>query len=161
MNRVSIPRLPISPRFAQLFFVTVMVLLPVVALAGPREEANAAIDRWSAAYTANDPEAVVKNYRPDAVLLGTVSPVLSQGTEAIRKYFSGIKGSGNKNTIGERHTLVLSDNAVLVTGFYEFTRMKDGQTVPAPSRFTMLLIKDGDEWLIAHHHSSPRVQPTK
>ena len=137
-----------------------MVLLPLVALAGPREEANAAIDRWSAAYTANDPEAVVKNYRPDAILLGTVSPVLSQGTEAIRKYFSGIKGSGNKNTIGERHTLVLSDNAVLVTGFYEFTRMKDGQPVPGPSRFTMLLIKEGDEWLIAHHHSSPRVQPT-
>lgn len=161
MNRVSIPRLPISPRFAQLFFVTVMVLLPVVALAGPREEANAAIDRWSAAYTANDPEAVVKNYRPDAILLGTVSPVLSQGTEAIRKYFSGIKGSGNKNTVGERHTLVLSDDAVLVTGFYEFTRMKDGQPVPGPARFTMLLIKDQGEWLIAHHHSSPHVQPAK
>jgi len=161
MNRVSILRLPITPRFAQLIFVALMVMLPLIAVAGPREEANAVIDRWSAAYTANDPEAVVKNYRPDAILLGTVSPVLSQGTEAIRKYFSGLKGSGNKNAIGERHTLVLGDNTVLVTGFYEFTRMKDGQPVPGPSRFTMLLIKDGGEWLIAHHHSSPRVQPTK
>jgi uncharacterized protein (TIGR02246 family) len=160
MNRVSIPSSPISPRFAQLIFVILMVLLPLAALAGPREDANGVIDRWSAAYSANDPDAVVKNYRPDAILLGTVSPVLSQGTDAIRKYFSGIKGSGNKNTIGERHTLVLSDNAVLVTGFYEFTRMKDGQAVPGPSRFTMLLIKDDDQWLIAHHHSSPRVQPT-
>jgi hypothetical protein len=64
-------------------------------------------------------------------------------------------------SFGERHTLVLSDNAVLVTGFYEFTRMKDGQPVPGPARFTMLLINDGSEWLIAHHHSSLRAQPTK
>jgi hypothetical protein len=81
------------------------------------------------------------------------------GTEAIRNYFSMIKGSGNKNAIQERHTIVLGDNAVVVTGFYEFTRMKDGKPVPGPSRFTMLIVKSGDEWRIAHHHSSPHVQP--
>jgi len=161
MTRVSIPSLPTTARFAQLIFLALMITSPVIAVAGPREEANALIDRWSAAYSSNDPEAVVKNYRSDAILLGTVSPVLSQGTEAIRTYFSGLKGNGNKNAIGERHTLVLSDNSVLVTGFYEFTRMKDGKPVAGPSRFTMLLIKEGGEWLIAHHHSSPRVQPTK
>ena len=138
-----------------------ILALPLIAIAGSGEEANAVIDRWSVAYSANDPEAVTKNYRPDAILLGTVSPVLSQGTDAIRGYFSNLKGSGNKNAIGERHTMVLSDNAVIVTGFYDFTRMKDGQPVPGPSRFTMLLIKDGGEWLIAHHHSSPRGQPVK
>jgi uncharacterized protein (TIGR02246 family) len=136
-------------------------LLPRTAIAGHGEEANAVIDRWSAAYSANDPDAITKNYRPDAILLGTVSPVISQGSQAIRAYFSAVKDSGNKNTIGERHTIVLDDNAVLVTGFYEFTRMKGGEQVPSPSRFTMLLIKDQGEWLIAHHHSSPRVQPTK
>ena len=136
-----------------------ILTLPLIAMAGPGEEANAVIDRWSAAYSANDPEAVANNYRPDAILLGTVSPVLSQGNDAIRAYFSNLKGSGNKNAIGERHTMVLSDTAVIVTGFYDFTRMKDGQPVPGPSRFTMLLIKDGGEWLIAHHHSSPRGQP--
>lgn len=136
-----------------------ILTLPLIAIAGPGEEANAVIDRWSAAYSANDPAAVTKNYRPDAILLGTESPVLSQGTDAIGAYFSNLKGSGNKNTIGERHTMVLNDNAVVVTGFYEFTRMKGGQPIPGPSRFTMLLIKDGGEWLIAHHHSSPRSQP--
>jgi hypothetical protein len=48
-----------------------------------------------------------------------------------------IKDSGNKNAIQERHTIVLGDNAVVVTGFYEFTRMKEGKPVPGPSRFTM------------------------
>ena len=138
-----------------------MSLAPTVASAGPAEEANAVIDRWSAAYTSNDPEAIVKIYAPDAILLGTVSPVISVGTEAIKKYFSLVKGSGNKNAIQERHTIVLGEKAVVVTGFYEFTRMKDGQPSPSPSRFTMLVTQRDGEWKIAHHHSSPHVLPKK
>lgn len=151
-------KIPVATMLVFLMMILTSCSIPIT---GAREEANAVIDRWSAAYSSNDPEAVVKNYRPDAILLGTVSPVISQGTDAIRNYFLPIKGSGNKNTIGERHTLVLNDNAVLVTGFYEFIRMKEGTPVPAPSRFTMLLIKHDGEWLIAHHHSSPRVQPNQ
>jgi uncharacterized protein (TIGR02246 family) len=146
-------------RFFQLVFVTLMLMLPTVAIAGPAEEANAAIDHWSAAYTTSDPDAVVKNYWPDAILLGTVSPVISVGTEAIKNYFSLVKDSGNKNSIEERHNIVLDDNAVVVTGFYTFTRMKDGQPIPGPSRFTMLVTKRNGEWHIAHHHSSPHVLP--
>jgi uncharacterized protein (TIGR02246 family) len=143
----------------------VMLLMVVcnAAFAGPAEDANAAIDRWSAAYTSNNPDAVVASYWPDAILLGTVSPVISVGADAIRKYFTDLKlqGSGNKNVIQERHTIVVDDNAVVVTGFYEFTRFKDGQPTPSPSRFTMLVTKRNGEWRIAHHHSSPHVQPAK
>jgi uncharacterized protein (TIGR02246 family) len=146
-------------RLSQLVFVALMVMLPAVAIAGPAEDANAAIDRWSAAYTSNDPEAVVKNYWPDAILLGTVSPVISVGSEAIRKYFALVKDSGNKNSVEERHAIVVDDNAVVVTGFYTFVRMKDGQASPSPSRFTMLVTKRNGEWHIAHHHSSPHVLP--
>ena len=146
-------------QFFRLVFVVAVLMLPAAALAGPAEDANAVIDRWSAAYTSNDPEAVAQLYWPDAILLGTVSPVISQGTEDILKYFSIVKGTGNKNTIQERHTIVVDDNAVVVTGFYEFTRMKDGQPSPSPSRFTMLITKRNNEWRIAHHHSSPHVLP--
>ncbi len=130
---------------------------PVVAAA------NAAIDRWSAAYSANDVDAVVNSYWPDAILLGTKSPVISTGSDAIRKYFTDLKlaGSGNKNQIQERHNIPISDKAVVVTGFYEFTRMQEGKPVPGPSRFTMLVTKRGKEWRIAHHHSSPHVMPAK
>ncbi len=159
MGAATIPRLTKVTRPAWFFLIGLILMLPAVAAAGPAEEANAVVDRFSAAYNSNDPEAVVKLYTPDAILLGTVSPVISMGTEAIRNYFSMIKGSGNRNAIQERHTIVLGDNAVVVTGFYEFTRMKDGKPVPAPSRFTMLIVKSGDEWRIAHHHSSPHVQP--
>jgi len=140
-----------------------LLMVPAIAVAGPADEANAAIDRWSSAYSANDVEAVVKSYWPDAILLGTTSPVISTGTDAIRKYFTDLKlqGSGNRNVIQERHNIFIDKNAVLVTGFYEFTRMREGKAVPAPSRFTMLVTKRGKEWRIAHHHSSPHVMPSK
>ena len=37
--------------------------------------------------------------------------------------------------------------------------MQDGKPVPAPARFTVLLTKQGGQWLIAHQHSSPRAAP--
>ncbi len=146
-------------RIARIVFTSLMLMAPAVALAGPTEDANAALDRWSAAYNTNDPETIAKNYCLDAILLGTVSPVLSEGTQAIIKYFTPIKGTGNKNQIDERRTIPINDNAVVVAGFYTFTRMVDGKAVPGPSRYTMLVTKRGADWCIAHHHSSPHVQP--
>jgi uncharacterized protein (TIGR02246 family) len=146
-------------RIAQVVFIALMLLSPAAAFAGPGEDANAAVDRWSAAFSGNNPETIANNYWPDAILLGTVSPVMSEGTQAIIKYFTPTKGTGNKNAIDERRTIVINDSAVVVTGFYTFTRMKDGQPIPGPSRFTMLITKRGSEWRLAHHHSSPHILP--
>ena len=146
-------------RTASLVFSGLMLISPIVAVAGPAEDANLIVDHWSAAYSGNDPEMIAKNYCPDAILLGTVSPVMSEGSQAIITYFTPVKGTGNKNAIDERRTISISDNAVLVTGFYTFTRMTDGKAVPVPSRFTMLVAKRGNEWCIAHHHSSLHVLP--
>jgi uncharacterized protein (TIGR02246 family) len=146
-------------RMAQLVPLALVLTLPAVAMAGPAEDANAVVDRWSAAYSGNDPETIAKNYCPDALLLGTVSPVMSEGTQAIITYFTPTKGTGNKNTIDERRTITINDSAVQVAGFYTFTRMVEGKAVPASARYTMLVTKRGSEWCIAHHHSSPRVLP--
>ncbi len=98
---------------------------------------------------------LVSLYAPDAILLGTTSPIISRGTEAIQKYFEMLPNSGRKNAITERHTIVLGDDAVVGTGFYTFSRAVENDT-PRPSRFTMLVVKRDGEWMIAHHHSSPR-----
>jgi uncharacterized protein (TIGR02246 family) len=141
-------------------FVSV-TFLARASFAGTAQDANAALDRFSAAYSANDVEALVKLYTPDAILLGTNSPIISEGRDAVRAYFTNLKlaGSGNRNEIQERRTIVVDDNAVVVTGFYQFTRMSDGKPIPAPSRFTVLLTKVDGQWLIAHQHSSPRAVP--
>jgi len=96
-------------RLAGLIFIALLSIPPAVAVAGPAEDANVAVDRWSAAYSGNDPETIAKNYCPDAILLGTVSPIMSEGTQAIITYFTPTKGTGNKNTIDERRTIVIDD----------------------------------------------------
>jgi len=137
------------------FLAAAFLFAPTAASAGPSDDANAIVDRWAAAYSANDVEALVALYAADAILLGTTSPIASRGTEAIRIYFKDLPGSGRRNSIGERFTTVFGDDAVLVTGFYDFAR-KEQNNVPRPSRFTMVLAKRDGRWLIVHHHSSPR-----
>jgi hypothetical protein len=60
MIAALIQSLPINHRYFRLVLIALMLMSPAAAFAGPREEANAVIDRWSAAYSSNDPEAVVK-----------------------------------------------------------------------------------------------------
>ncbi len=125
--------------------------------AAPVDEANAMINRWTAAYNANDVEGLVKLYTPDAILLGTRSPIISQGPQDARAYFlsTHLPGSGNKVEFGERRMMVLGDlRAVLMTGFYNFTLNVGGKMTPSHARFTWLVVNRGGEWLIAHHHSS-------
>jgi uncharacterized protein (TIGR02246 family) len=159
-ERVSYMKQFRSLVFASLLF-TALTFTVRTSIAAPAEEANAALDQFSAAYTANDVEALVQLYAPNAILLGTNSPIISEGRDAVRAYFTNLKlaGSGNKNEIQDRRTIVVNDNAVVITGFYQFTRMSDGKPTAAPARFTVLLTKVDGRWLIAHQHSSPRAIP--
>ena len=123
-----------------------VVLESVTAMAGPEEEGAAAIDRWVAAYNANDLDALMKAYAPDAVLQGTSEPQINVGTAELRKYFRNLPKGGSSNTIHERRMFVINDNTVLGVGTYSF---KSG-----PARFSFLVVKRGNDWVIQHHHSS-------
>ena len=138
----------------QALTVLFLLLCPLHAFAGPAEDAGAVIDRWAGAVTANDVEAVLKLYTPNALLHGTSSPKLYAGTQSIREYFNTASESGKKVTISERHLVVLADTAVIGVGFYEFDLVQQGMRVPRPARFTFVMVKRGNDWLIAHHHSS-------
>jgi uncharacterized protein (TIGR02246 family) len=145
-------------RFTRVLVLIALALVPISASAGPGEDASDVIDKWAAAMTAHDQGGVLKLYAPDAILHGTTSPIMSEGTAAISAYFSVLAGSSIKIAIGERRMVVLSEDTVLGTGFYGSTLMPDGQ--PA-ARFTMILVKRDGNWLILHHHSSLRPKPTQ
>ena len=126
--------------------VVLLAMMPVTAMAGPAEDGAAAIDRCNAAYNANDLDALMKVYAPDAVLQGTSEPQINVGTADLRKYFRNLPKGGSSNTIHERRMFVINDTAVLGVGTYSF---KGG-----PARFSFLVVKRGNDWLIQHHHSS-------
>lgn len=138
-------------------FVLSGVLSTVPALAGPGEEASEVVDKWSATYSANDRNELVKLYAPDALLFGTTEKTAIRGTEGIREYFVALDKGGRRNTIQDKNVFILDDNAVVVAGFYDFAR-KDEDYKPRPSRYTMLIVKRDGKWMIAHHHSSPRAE---
>jgi uncharacterized protein (TIGR02246 family) len=138
----------------RIVFTALLVLWPLHALAGPAEDASAVIDRWVAGLGANDANAVARLYTPDALLYGLTSFKLSVGTEAIHEYFKSAPEIGKKVTIGERHMVILADTAVLATGLYQFDSVTNGVRAPRSARFTFVIVKRGDDWKIAHQHSS-------
>jgi hypothetical protein len=115
-------------------------------MAGPAEDGAAAIDRWVAAYNANDLEALMKAYAPDAILQGTSEPQINVGTEDLRKYFKRLPAGGSSVSIQERRMFVINDTTVLGVGLYTFRG--------GPARFSFLAVKRGNDWVIQHHHSS-------
>ena len=124
--------------FARVLLVALFALAPTRVLSGPVEETGALFARWKAAYDANDNVAVAKLYAPDAILHGTRSRTLTVGREAIAKYFTVVIGTGNKVEFREQELRVLNDTTVLVVGFNDFMRNREGywrQSQPASRWF--------------------------
>jgi uncharacterized protein (TIGR02246 family) len=145
--------------FRRALLAAILALAPTQIWSAPADDAAAVFSRWKAAYDANDNVAVAKLYTTNAILHGTRSNNVTLGREAITKYFTVVVNTGNKVEFREREIMVLSDSTVLAVGFNDFMRNVGGKLNPEPARFTILLVKQGSEWLIAHHHSSLRPPP--
>ena len=143
-------------RFRLALFLAALALMPVFSAAGPAEDAGAVVERWMTAFNSNDVDALVSLYAPGAILVGSTGLTLNEGREAIRGYFARLAKSGDKVVIGDRKIIVLDDNIAYATGFYEFSAVRDGQVRKSWAGFSMVLVKHGNDWLIAHHHSSHR-----
>ncbi len=142
-----------------LVLTVLFALAPGRAFSGPTEDASALFAKWKITFDANDNVAIGKLYAEDAILHGTRSGTLTIGREAITNYFEIVVGTGNKVQFIEHELRVVNPNTVLAVGFNDFLRNKHVTLTPEPARFTLLLVKQGDDWLIAHHHSSLRPAP--
>jgi hypothetical protein len=137
----------------------VMLASATTATAGPKEDAYSTVERWASEFNAANVDKLVSLYTPDALFFGTTMQTLATTPEAVRKYFAGVAMIAPKVKLGDHSMMMISDTAVLDAGSYEFTREKDGQTMIVPARYSILLVKKGNDWGIAHHHSSARPAP--
>ena len=138
-----------------------VVAWPIAARAQqPAIDAGLVVDRWATAFNSNDVDALVSLYAPDAILLGSTGLTLKEGSEAIRGYFARLAKSGDKVVIGDRKIIVLDDNVSYATGFYEFSAVRNGEVKKSWAGFSIVLVKNASNWLIAHHHSSERSSPS-
>ena len=77
----------------------VLALTPILATAGPADDAGSVVDRWVTAFNSNDVDALVSLYAPDAILLGSTGLTRKEGSEAIRGYFARLAKSGSKRVL--------------------------------------------------------------
>lgn len=130
------------------------------AAADTKADALQIIDRWAKAFTASDVDAIVKLYAPDALFMGTGSKAVVTKPEGIRAYFDNalLIDRPRGASLNSFESMVLSDNAVLVTGLDATTRVKDGTPISAPGRVTFVVAKRGADWQIVHFHRSAMPQ---
>jgi len=134
-----------------------------LALAGARKDAYRAVEQWAAAFNAHDLDKVVAAYTPNALVLGTLSPVLASNADDLRAYFKRSVAAKSEVKLGEHAVVAISPKAVTFAGFYEFSRPGQDGAPPKvnPARYTFVVVKQNGVWKIVHHHSSPRPKPAQ
>lgn len=141
----------------RLVFIAICWLsLASAAVAGPKEEALEALDRWAKAFAASDVDAIMKTYAPDTLFMGTGSKAVVTDHQAIRKYFEQalLTRRPRAAPISSSQVMVLSETTVLVAGLNESTGVDNGKPFSNPGRVTFVFAKRGADWLIVHFHRS-------
>ena len=104
----------------RLILIAVCLAFPCSAFAGPKEDAQAVFDKFLTALTAANLDEVVGLFAPEALFWGTTMRDLATTPDAIRQYFSPMSSRKpnevKASALGPSSALVLSDNAVLVSG---------------------------------------------
>jgi len=137
--------------------VVSLVLFPITAAGGPKEDAQAVADKFIASFVAADLESTVGLFAPDALFWGTTMGELGTAPEAVRKYFAA-SYAARANTpvtsarIVDGATTILSDDAVLIAGRWQVER----PNAISALRYTFVIHRKAGQWKIAHLHSSPR-----
>lgn len=127
-------------------------------LSHQQAEVAALFDRWNASLATGNPDAVVANYGPGAVLVPTVSNKVRTTPEMIRDYFVHFLALKPVGTIVERHVRVLGYIAI-DSGLYDFAVTREGKPDVVHARYTFVYQRFGNEWKIIEHHSSKLPEP--
>jgi ketosteroid isomerase-like protein len=136
--------------------VVLLASLGSSAFASPKEDALAVLNELAKAFAASDVDAIVKLYAPETYFMGTGSKSVVTDHAAIRKYFENaiLTRRPRSAPITESHVVVLSDDAVLVTGLNSSNGVLDGKPFSNPGRVTFVIAKRGADWKIVHFHRS-------
>ena len=135
-----------------------------VAMADDAEDVKAALQRYGTALSAGDAGALMQlhasassSFGPGGGLLETFDTL-----EERRNSFQATVDAGVKLNIQGRHidVRVLGTSTAVATSYGVGTITRpDGTTFRVNNRITVVLIKQGGQWKVAHQHISPVVLP--
>jgi uncharacterized protein (TIGR02246 family) len=144
----------------KLLATTMFVMLAATsAVAGEREEVDAAFAEWRSALSGGKAENVVKLYDEDAVLLATLAnePITNQKSRTA--YFTTLTAKPKLSAaVNKEFVKLLDDNSAIISGVYTFSFEENGKTVQIPARYSFVYEKENGKWMIVQHHSSQMPQ---
>jgi len=117
----------------------------------PDDEVRGLFSLWNDALATLDPDQVAARYSKTPCLLPTVSDIPRTDYDSIKSYFVDFLKKEPQGTILESY-VTSGPDWCMDDGIYEFKFGATGDMVKA--RYSFVYTKDGDEWKIAHHHSS-------
>jgi hypothetical protein len=132
------------------------------ATACSKEAVAGAVERWTTVLAENNPDTIVALYSKDAVLWGTLSPMVRSEPAGLKSYFVGAFQALPKLTVkfGDQLIRVYGDTAIN-TGYYTFSYTKDGEPKTLPARYSFTYVKEGNDCKIVDHHSSAMPAPPR
>ena len=101
-----------------------------------------------------DPSEIVNLYSSEAILLPTLSPIMSFHPEMIRDYFIFLSTFTELKVRVKTLVTKTYGNIAMATGFYTFAFFKEGQYETVEARFDFWYRLEGNVWKIIFHHSS-------
>ncbi len=125
-----------------------------------KAEVGQAAQNWASAFNSCDTIKATALYDSEAVLWGTVAPVIITSSAGIRQYFERACSSSPKPRVvfGEQHIRVYGETAIN-SGTYTFTVFPGGQPFQLPARYSFTYRRKDGQWLIVDHHSSALPSP--
>ncbi len=108
---------------------------------------------WGVALCSGDENNVTALYHKDAVLWGTLSPVIRDTPELIKEYFVVFATLDRINVEFSDPVIRKYGNVAVNSGSYVFSWYEDGKKVVVPGRYSFMYLLE-DEWKIIDHHSS-------
>ena len=135
---------------------TILLTLALLTLvstvsAAPEDDIRATSKLWIEGISRGEPDYMVALYADDAILHGTVSPVMRKGHALIKEYFEGTVATPPTMYFIEPQNIRVFGDTAVNTGNYA-TRFGDAE--PILLRYSFVYHRDGDKWLIVDHHSS-------
>jgi uncharacterized protein (TIGR02246 family) len=123
-------------------------------------EVGQAAQNWASAFNSCDTLKATALYDSEAVLWGTVAPVIVTSSAGIQQYFERACSSNPKPRVvfGEQHIRVYGETAIN-SGAYAFTVFPGGQPFQLPARYSFTYRRKDGQWLIVDHHSSVLASP--
>jgi uncharacterized protein (TIGR02246 family) len=139
--------------------VVVFFLFAVLSgstFAGDKEDVKALVEKTAEVFNKQDFKTYWSFFTEDNTEFPYVGSTLRHDAAAWKSFIEGTASLAYVNYHGQDfHTQIYNGNSAVITSYYTFTWMEKGGPMNFQSgRATMVAVKQGGKWLIAHMHFS-------